>query len=111
MEVASGLTGHPPAIIAACSRACGDPREAVGLLAERLPGADDRPGLTLAEVSGLWDRFASTTRRAEKGPMLFRALARCSPVEIKYLLRSLGGGLRIGAQETLVLAAIARAFD
>jgi DNA ligase-1 len=111
MEVAAGLTGYSPAIIAACSRAAGDLGEAVGLLVERLPGADARPGLTLAELGELWDRLASTSRRADKGPALFRALARCSPVETKYLLRSFGGGLRIGAQETLVLSAIARAFD
>jgi DNA ligase-1 len=111
MEVASGLTGYAPAIIAACSRATGDLGEAVGLLVERSPGADERAGLTLVELAALWDRLAETSRRADKGPALFRALARCSPVETKYLLRSLGGGLRIGAQETLVLAAIARAFD
>jgi len=111
MEVAAVLTGYPPGILAACARATGDLGEAVGLLVARLPGAAEREGLTLAELADIWDRFAGTSRRADKGPMLFRALARCSPVETKYLLRSLGGGLRIGAQETLALAAIARAFD
>lgn len=111
MEVAAGLTGYPPAIIAACSRATGDLGEAIALLVERQPGAGERPGLTLTEVSEAFDRLASLSRRTEKGPALFRVLARCSPVEIKYLLRAIGAGLRIGAQETLVLAAIARAFD
>lgn len=111
MEVAAGLTGYSPGIIAACSRATGDLGEAIALLAERLPGADERPGLTLAEVAATFDRLAGLARRADKGPALLRAIARCSPVEIKYLLRALGAGLRIGAQETLVLAAIARAFD
>ena len=111
MEVAAGLTGYSPAILAACARATGDLGEAVALLVERSPGAEERPGLPLVELAALWDHLAGTTRRAEKGPALFRALARCSPVETKYLLRSLGGGLRVGAQETLVLAAIARAFD
>jgi len=111
MEVASGMTGYPPGILAACARATGDLGEAIGLLVERSPGADDRPGLTLVDVAALWDALASSSRRADKGPILFRALARCSPIETKYLLRSLGGGLRVGAQETLVLSAIARAFD
>lgn len=111
MEVAAGLTGYPPAIVSACARATGDLGEAIALLVERLPGADERPGLTLPEVASTFDRLASLSRRADKGPALFRALARCSPVEVKYLLRSIGAGLRIGAQETLVLSAIARAFD
>jgi DNA ligase-1 len=111
MEVASGMTGYPPGILAACARATGDLGEAIGLLVERSPGAEDRPGLTLSEVAVLWDRLAATARRTDKGPILFRALASCTPLETKYLLRSLGGGLRVGAQETLVLAAIARAFD
>jgi DNA ligase-1 len=111
MEVACALTGFSPGILAACARATGDLGEAVALLVERLPGAEERAGLTLAEVAELLDRLARAPRRSDKGPILFRALARCSPVETKYLLRSLGGGLRIGAQETLVLAAIARAFD
>lgn len=111
MEVASGMTGYPPGILAACARATGDLGEAIALLVERSPGAEDRPGLSLAQVAALWDRLAATTRRHDKGPILFRALASCTPLETKYLLRSLGGGLRVGAQETLVLAAIARAFD
>ncbi len=111
MEVASGMTGYPPGILAACARATGDLGEAVGLLVERSPGAEERPGLALSEVAALWDRLAASARRTDKGPILFRALASCTPLETKYLLRSLGGGLRVGAQETLVLAAIARAFD
>lgn len=111
MEVAAGLTGYSPGIVSACARAAGDLGEAVALLVERQPGAHDRPGLTLAEVAAAFDLLASLPRRADKGPALFRVLARCSPLEIKYLLRAIGAGLRIGAQETLVLAAIARAFD
>ena len=111
MEVACAMTGYPAGIVSACARATGDLGEAVGLLVERLPGAEDRPGLTLADVAQLWDRLAATSRRNDKGPVLFRALAACTPLETKYLLRSIGGGLRVGAQETLVLAAIARAFD
>ncbi|MEZ4313038.1 MAG: RNA ligase family protein [Polyangiaceae bacterium] len=111
MDVAAGLTGYPPAILAACARATGDLAEAVALLVERKPGAHDRPGLPLAEVARAFDHLASLSRRTDKGPALFRLLAACTPLEVKYLLRSIGGGLRIGAQETLALAAIARAFD
>ncbi|MEZ4298359.1 MAG: ATP-dependent DNA ligase [Polyangiaceae bacterium] len=111
MDVAAGLTGYPPAILAACARATGDLAEAVALLVERKPGAHDRPGLPLAEVARAFDHLASLSRRTDKGPALFRLLAACTPLEVKYLLRSIGGGLRVGAQETLALAAIARAFD
>lgn len=110
-EVASALTGCSPGILGACARATGDLGEAVGLLTERVAGAEERPGLTLTELASFVDQLADSPRRTDKGPALFRALARCSPLETKYLLRALGGGLRVGAQETLVLAAIARAFD
>lgn len=111
MEAAAGLTGHTPGILSACARATGDLGEAIALLVERQPGAFERPGLGLAELSATFERLADLPRRADKGPALLRALSRCSPLEVKYLLRSIGAGLRVGAQETLVLAAIARAFD
>lgn len=111
MEVASAMTGYAPGIIAACSRATGDLAEAIALLAERIAGAVDRPGVPLSEVAMAFDELADASRRTEKGRLLARLLSRCSPLEIKYLLRSIGAGLRIGAQEALVLTAIARAFD
>lgn len=111
LEVASALTGFSPAIVSACSRTAGDLGEAIALLIDRMPGASDRKGPTLVQLADLFEALASTSRRAEKGALLYRALSTCTPVEAKYLLRALGAGLRIGAQQTLILAAIARAFE
>jgi DNA ligase 1 len=108
--VATSLLGWPADVLRACAGATGDLAEAIGLLLARVPGAEERPGLSFAEVAALFEGLASTGRPAHKARLLTDALGRTTPLEAKYLLRALGGGLRVGAQETLAVAATARAF-
>ena len=48
---------------------------------------------------------------ARKSAILRTLLERADPLTAKYIVKVLGGDLRIGLREGLVEAAIARAFD
>jgi len=110
METAAASSGFSAGIIAACARATGDLGEAVALLAARAPGADERPGLSLDAVAGLFESLASTGNRLAKRRALDQAFALATPLETKYLAKALLGSLRVGAQAGVVEGAIARAF-
>ena len=72
-------------------------------------GAAEAP-LTLAEVESLVARLSETRGTKNKRVVLVESLRRATPVEAKYLVKLLGGDLRIGLQEGLVEDAVARAF-
>jgi DNA ligase-1 len=110
MDVAIARTGWPAEIVGASARRCGDLGEAFGLLVAGLPGAHDRPGVPLAEVADAMNALAETTSRDAKRRRLDDLLARATPLETKYLVKAIGGELRIGAQAGVVEAAIARGF-
>ncbi|HEY5146985.1 MAG TPA: hypothetical protein VII82_09470 [Polyangiaceae bacterium] len=104
-------TGWHDEVLFACARKTGELAEAFGLLARRIEGVEQRPGIALAAVAELADRLASASGRAVKSAMLDDAFRRTTPLETKYLAKALGGGMRIGAVEGVVHGAIARAFD
>jgi len=110
LDVVKGATGLDDDIIAACARKTGELAEAFGLLVRRKEGAESRPGLPLREVERLVNALADESARGVKRPLLDAAFARATPIETKYLAKALGGGMRIGAQEGVVVGAIARAF-
>jgi DNA ligase-1 len=110
LDVVKGATGLDDDIIAACARKTGELAEAFGLLVRRLDGAEARPGFPLREVARLVSALANETARGAKRPLLDAAFARTTPIETKYLAKALGGGMRIGAQEGVVVGAIGRAF-
>src|SRR6185312_6432110 len=103
--------GYPADVVRACVRRCGDLGEAFGLLVARVDGAGARAGVPLADLARAFDRLASTGSRAAKAQILREVLARATPLETKYLVRALQNALRVGAQEGVVEAAIARAFE
>jgi DNA ligase-1 len=104
-RAASAATGWDLETVGACARAIGDLGEAVALL---LP--ERTPSLTIVEVDAFYRRLASLRKAAEKQSAIEEALAKASPVEAKYLLKTLSGELRIGADVTTVEEAVARAF-
>lgn len=110
LDVVRRATGFDDEVIVACARKTGELAEAFGLLVRRVEGAIERPGLPLVEVARLADGLASEPGRATKRAQLDAAFARATPIETKYLAKVLGGELRIGVQEGMVVAAIARAF-
>ena len=105
-RAASEVTGWDLETIGACAAAIGDLGEAVGLL---LTGEAENP-MTILEVDASLRELSRERKAASKGAALAGMLRRSSPVEGKYLLKTLSGGLRIGADVTTVEEAIAKAF-
>ncbi len=66
------------------------------------------PTLTLAEVAALYTALAAARGPSQKRPLLIDALRRATPVEAKYLIKIMGGDLRIGLQEGQLEDALAR---
>jgi DNA ligase 1 len=65
--------------------------------------------LTLADVAALYTALAEARGPSQKRPLLIAALRRTTPVEAKYLIKIMGGDLRIGLQEGQLEDALARA--
>ncbi len=107
IEAAVDATGWDRDIVRACTTKCGDASEAIALLLARVPGATERAGYDIEEVGALYDALATAT---DKRPGLDELLARATPLEAKYLCKTLLGGVRTGAVAGVVEAAIARAF-
>ncbi|HEY6064624.1 MAG TPA: hypothetical protein VIY96_00620, partial [Thermoanaerobaculia bacterium] len=107
-KAASAVTGWDLETIGACATAIGDLGEAVGLLLTEEPTAENV--MSIGEVDARLRELARERKAAAKQAAVEAMLRRSSPVEGKYLIKTLSGGLRIGADVTTVEEAIARAF-
>ncbi len=105
-KAAAEVTGWDLETIGASATAIGDLGEAVGLL---LPDGSPE-AMSVLEVDGELRQLARERKAAAKGAAVAALLSRATPVEGKYLVKTLSGGLRIGADVTTVEEAIARAF-
>ena len=79
----------------------------------RTAGHDPSPEVspTLPEVAAAFAEIEQASGPARKSAILRTLLERSDPLTAKYIVKVLGGDLRIGLREGLVEAAIARAFD
>ncbi len=66
---------------------------------------------TLPEVADAYAAIEAASGPARKSAILRSLLERADPTTAKYIVKVLGGELRIGLREGLVEAAIAKAFD
>ena len=66
---------------------------------------------SLTEVAATYAAIEEASGPARKAALLGTLLERSDPLTAKYIVKVLGGELRIGLREGLVEAAIARAFD
>jgi ATP-dependent DNA ligase len=105
-RAASEVTGWDIETIGACATAIGDLGEAIGLLLSEEPPE----GMSIREVDSRLRELARERKAAGKQAAVEAMLRRSSPVEGKYLLKTLSGGLRIGADVTTVEEAVAQAF-
>jgi DNA ligase-1 len=77
--------------------------------AQVLPGhVADQPSLQLADVLTVYEQLQAARGPTRKTPILIEALRRCTVVEAKYLIKIMGGDLRIGLQEGQLEDALAR---
>jgi DNA ligase-1 len=106
-RAAAAVTGWDLETIGACASAIGDLGEAVSLLLSPREG----DSLSILEVDQALRGLASLKKAAEKQSSIEDLLRRASPVEAKYLVKTVSGGLRTGADILTVEEAIARAFD
>jgi DNA ligase-1 len=83
-------------------------------VADVLEGAGhdpEPPSPTLPEVAATFEAIESASGPAAKSAILRDLLVRADPLTAKYVVKVLGGELRIGLRDGLLEAAIARAFD
>jgi DNA ligase-1 len=101
------ISGSTPDAFGALSTRMGEAGAAAEIALEN--HAAPRPTLTLAEVAALYAALAEARGPSQKRPLLIDALRRATPVEAKYLIKIMGGDLRIGLQEGQLEDALARA--
>ncbi|HSQ62410.1 MAG TPA: ATP-dependent DNA ligase, partial [Polyangiaceae bacterium] len=91
-------------------RRLGDLGDAAEELIARGPAQPAGNPLDLADVAELVVGLRADSSRAQRGARLASFLGRASAIEAKYLVKALGGELRIGAAPGVVLLAVAEAF-
>jgi DNA ligase-1 len=79
-------------------------------VAELLSGKLASDHLTLPDVMSYFAQLTAAGSNAQKRQMTIDVLNRAEPLEAKYILKILLGGMRIGLQESLVESSIAKAF-
>jgi DNA ligase-1 len=103
------ISGKGEVALTAAYRRHGDLGSAAqDLLANTAPG---KSTLTPADIRAAFDQLARTSSAAQKLHLLQDLLRRATAVEAKYIIKIIGGDLRIGLRESLVEEAIAKAFE
>lgn len=83
----------------------------LGDMAEEMLQSTNREGdLKIAEVGELFDSLAAAKGQGQKSELLANAFARAGAGDVKYITKIITGDLRIGAKESQVEEAIAKAF-
>ena len=103
------ISGKAEIALTAAYRRYGDLGSAAhDVLAEVAP---QKSSLSLADVAASFELLARTSNTAQKLAALQDLLRRATPLEAKYIVKTIGGDLRIGLRESLVEEAIARAYE
>jgi DNA ligase-1 len=106
------LAGQPRSALAEAYDRSSDLGMAV---ADVLSGAGHAPDRavspSLSDVAAAYAAIETASGPAAKSAIMRDLLARADPLTAKYIVKVLGGELRIGLREGLVEAAIAKAFD
>lgn len=79
--------------------------------AEILQHRTVEPSLSIERVGEVLNQLETARGPLSKTPILRAALAQCTALEVKYLVKIITGDLRIGLKEGLVEEAIASAFS
>ncbi|HEY1012088.1 MAG TPA: ATP-dependent DNA ligase [Herpetosiphonaceae bacterium] len=91
----------------------GDAGDAAVAALEALPAPKGSPAptLALADVQAAFEALAEARGSKAKTALLIDTLRAAAPAEAKYIIKLIGGELRIGVREAQVEDALARAFD
>jgi DNA ligase-1 len=89
-----------------CFREVGDGGETIALLLHNLTANEP---LSLEQADDIYRRMFSTRRTAEKVAILEQCFRRFRPPALKYFVKIITGGMRIGLQEKMVEEAVAAA--
>src|SRR3954451_14932587 len=69
------------------------------------------PPISLSELESKFRSIAAAPGPSKKADIVRDLFTRATPLEAKYLVKFMGGDLRIGLRESLVEEAIAKAYD
>ncbi len=69
------------------------------------------PVLSMQNVLSYYEKLTTASSNRQKRSLTASILSRATPLESKYIIKILLGGMRIGLQESLVESSIAKAFD
>jgi DNA ligase 1 len=106
------LAGKPRSALAEAYDRSSDLGMAVAdVLSEAGHAPDPSVSPSLTEVAAAYAAIETASGPAAKSAIMRDLLARSDPLTAKYIVKVLGGELRIGLREGLVEAAIAKAFD
>jgi DNA ligase 1 len=103
----AGISGKTDVALRAAYRRYGDFGSAA---ADVLEAAPEKSTLSVGDVAMAFDQLARASGTAQKSEVLRDLLRRATPLEAKYIIKIIGGDLRIGLRESLVEEAIAKAF-
>jgi DNA ligase 1 len=103
------ISGKGEVALTAAYRRHGDLGAAAQDVLERTAPA--KSSLSVAQLAAAFDELARTSMAARKLSLLQDLLRRATALEVKYVIKIIGGNLRIGLRESLVEEAIAKAFD
>jgi DNA ligase 1 len=101
------LSGMQPEEFGALATRMGEAGSAAEIALEA--HAAPAPTLTLADLDAFYTALALARGPSQKRPLLIDMLRRATPLEAKYLIKIMGGDLRIGLQEGQLEDALARA--
>jgi DNA ligase-1 len=100
------VTGWDDETLSICYREVGDSGEAAALL---LTGRTESRPMTLEQAEQVYLRLHAKPRAEERTAILTEVLRKYVPLTLKYFLKVMSGGFRIGLQEKLLEEAVAEA--
>lgn len=103
------VSGKGEVALTAAYRRHGDMGAAAqDVLAETAPQGSS---LSVLELAQIFEQLAGTSNTAQKLAIVTELLRRATALEAKYVVKIIGGDLRIGLRESLVEEAIAKAYE
>ena len=105
-DAVRAVTGWDDETLSICYREVGDSGEAAALLLTPLNASQP---MSLEQAEQIYLRLHSKTRAQDRTAILTEVLRNHAPLTLKYFLKVMSGGFRIGLQEKMLEEAVAEA--